>query len=111
VDFADYAAQVRRGWVSLAPLEDTPFNRCKSALKVIEAGWWGIPTVCSPVPDMARFGAAGALPVAGDMTWQETIERLLDPAVYQAETAQLRERILALADPALMAEAFLAALG
>lgn len=110
VAFADYAARVQRGWLNLAPLEDTPFNRCKSALKVIEAGFWGIPTLCSPMPDMLRMRAAGARPAEDMAAWQDALEQLLDPDVYRSETARLRERVLALADPALMADAFLGAL-
>jgi len=110
VDFADYASHVQRGTINLAPLEDTPFNRCKSALKVIEAGFWGIPTVCSPVPDMARFRDTGAVLATDEAAWLEAFERLLDPAAFPAGTARLRERVLELADPAVMARAFLAAL-
>jgi len=110
VAFADYAAHVRRGWVNLAPLEDTPFNRCKSALKVIEAGFHGIPTVCSPTADAARFRAAGALPVAAPEDWGAAIERLLQPEAYRDATRELRERILALAHPALLAQLWLQAI-
>lgn len=48
-------------WVNLAPLQASPFNDCKSALKVIEAGWWGVPTVTLNLPDSERF--------AGDVAW------------------------------------------
>lgn len=109
VDFAAYGQQVARSWVNLAPLEDTPFNRCKSALKVIEAGFHGIPTVCSPVPDVARFREAGAVMVDDVAVWAEAIEQLLQPEVYRAATLQLRERVLALADPAGIAQGFLEA--
>ena len=110
VDFATYGPQVRRGWVNLAPLEDTPFNRGKSALKVIEAGFHGIPTVCSPGPDVERFRAAGAVIVEDFAAWGDAIESLLQPEVYQAATLQLRERVLELADPAGMAQGFLEAI-
>jgi processive 1,2-diacylglycerol beta-glucosyltransferase len=35
---------------AIAPLVDNPFNRCKSNLKVLEAGAKGIPIICSQVP-------------------------------------------------------------
>ena len=111
VDFAAYGQHVQRGWVNLAPLEDTPFNRCKSALKVIEAGFWGIPTVCSPGPDAERFREAGAVIAATQTEWYDKLESLLQPDNYQNATTRLRERVLDLADPAGMADAFLAAVG
>lgn len=46
--------------VNLAPLEASPFTPCKSALKVIEAAWWNIPTMCSPLPDAERLRGVGA---------------------------------------------------
>ncbi|MEZ5541707.1 MAG: hypothetical protein R3F42_06660 [Pseudomonadota bacterium] len=110
VPFTDYARFVQRGWLNLAPLQDTPFNHCKSALKAIEAGFWGIPTVCSPIPDMLRFTAAGAAIVPTESAWLETLERVLDPSASRAAAGELRERVLALAHPALMAEAFLTSL-
>lgn len=83
-------------WVNLAPLEHTPFNQCKSALKAIEAGFMGVPTLCSPNPDMARFAAAGALTVADD-AWYEALVRLRQPDVYAALTLGIRDKVLELA--------------
>jgi hypothetical protein len=111
VAFAEYGPRVQRGWINLAPLEDTPFNRCKSALKVIEAGFWGIPTVCSPEPDAERFSEAGAVIAATQTEWYDKLESLLQPDNYHSATTRLRERVLGLADPAGMADAFLAAVG
>ncbi len=55
VKFSDYAAHVAKSWLNLCPLEQSPFNDCKSALKVIEAGHWGTPTIASPNPDVERL--------------------------------------------------------
>lgn len=38
--------------ISIAPLEDNIFNRCKSDLKLIESGALGIPTICQ---DMVTY--------------------------------------------------------
>ena len=98
---------VRAGWLNIAPLEATPFTRCKSALKIIEAGFWGIPTVCSPLPDADRFVAAGAIPAEAEDQWYQQVERLLlDPDHYAATTSELRERVLARADINTVAEQF-----
>lgn len=85
--------------VNLAPLEDTPFTRCKSAIKVMEAAWWGIPTVCSSLPDAQRFVNAGAHLAMDEMAFEATLERLLTDEHYYANTCNgLRERVLPLAD-------------
>ena len=75
--FVAYADLVRRARVNLLPLEATRFNRCKSALKVIEAGFWQVPTVCSPLPDADRFAGAGALLADTPGAWQTQLEALL----------------------------------
>ncbi|TSE18174.1 Glycosyl transferases group 1 [Tepidimonas alkaliphilus] len=35
--------------LAIAPLEDNMFNRCKTALKLLEYGWCGLPVLCSNV--------------------------------------------------------------
>lgn len=98
VPFREFHHRVRPAWVNIAPLEMTPFTRCKSALKVIEAGFWGIPTVCSPIPDAERFVGAGAMPADSPQAWRMQLEALLDPERRQAVAAGLRQRVLARAD-------------
>jgi glycosyltransferase involved in cell wall biosynthesis len=107
VPFDAYHTHVQAAWVNLAPLEGTPFTRCKSALKVMEAGYWGIPTVSTPIPDVLRFTEAGAVPAVAPEAWLERLEELLDPLHYQAMTQDLRARVLALADVDAMAERLL----
>jgi hypothetical protein len=85
--------------VNLAPLEDTPFTRCKSAVKVIEAAWWNIPTVCSNWPDARRFAQTGALIANTEAAFEAALKRLLtDEAHYAAVSDGLRARLLPLAD-------------
>lgn len=67
-------------WVNIAPLSSTPFNECKSALKLLEAGAFGCPTLASPSDDMLRHAELGA-PVVLCRTqddWSEALERMLD---------------------------------
>jgi glycosyltransferase involved in cell wall biosynthesis len=105
VDFSVYHKCVSEGRVNLAPLEESRFNRCKSALKVIEAGFFGIPTVCSDFPDARRFIGAGAHIASSQSDWMAALERLLfDEGAYRSETEALRERVLGLADPECMAK-------
>lgn len=97
--FERYHEAVQRGRVNLAPLEASPFTRCKSALKVIEAGCWGIPTVLSPLPDAERFVGSGAVFAENPAAWEAALERLLfDDAAHAAETDGLAARMRALAD-------------
>ncbi len=107
VPFADYINHLRTGWVNLAPLEATPFNHCKSALKVLEAGYWGIPSISSPNPDFERFTNAGAMLASTEQQWFDALVKLRDREFYKAHTAQLRERVLELADPERRAEQFI----
>ena len=96
VDFAEYHQQIAHGWVNLAPLEDTPFTRCKSALKIIEAGYWGRPTLCSPIPDAERFIGHGAIIVKSTDDLYGELTKLLNPEYYYAYVKDLRQRILKL---------------
>ncbi len=93
--FAQYHNAVAGAHVNLAPLEDTRFTRCKSALKVIEAAFWQVPTVCSPLPDARRLARAGAHLVASDEEWVAKLGRLLDDPVYHArQVSGLRRKVL-----------------
>jgi glycosyltransferase involved in cell wall biosynthesis len=98
VPFARYAQLVRESYVNLAPLEDTPYNRCKSAVKVLEAGVLGIPTVVSPVGEYLRMGTQGVLFARSPAEWLEQIEFACDAGKHAWLSEGLRARILQLAD-------------
>lgn len=94
--FDRYHQAVRGARVNLAPLEDTRFTRCKSALKVIEAGFWNVPTVCSPLPDARRLAHAGAFAASTAAEWRHWLTRLLDDDGFHAQQATgLRARVMA----------------
>ncbi len=109
--FDVYHARVREGWVNIAPLEPTPFTQCKSALKVMEAGYWNIPTLCTPTPDTDRFLNAGALSSDNVDAWIEQLEALLDPQYYAAVCRNLRDRVLQVADINALSGRFLEFVG
>jgi glycosyltransferase involved in cell wall biosynthesis len=48
-DLFEYCEGYNEMDVVLAPLADNEFNRCKSQLKMIEAGYFGRPVICSEV--------------------------------------------------------------
>jgi glycosyltransferase involved in cell wall biosynthesis len=52
--------------VAIAPLKDTPFNRCKSNLKVLEAGAFNLPIIASNVPPYRNDLDADFVTLASD---------------------------------------------
>lgn len=82
--FGDYAAFLKSlkilGWrAGLAPLKDSPFNRCKADTKFVEYAQAGIPAVCVQAPGVyARpIGAGAALPADTIPQWTSAIQRLV----------------------------------
>jgi glycosyltransferase involved in cell wall biosynthesis len=107
VDFGRYADLVRASHLNLAPLEDTPFNRCKSALKAIEAGCFGVPTVASPIGDYLRVAPAGVLFAADETQWYEQLCRGVDESSHAGLAAGLAQRLHPLSDVDAFARDFL----
>jgi glycosyltransferase involved in cell wall biosynthesis len=73
---------IATSWVNIAPLHGSAYAEAKSALKLLEAGAFGCPTLASANDDMRRHHALGA-PVALCHTaqdWQRELSRLLDPS-------------------------------
>jgi len=78
--------------VGIAPLVDSPFNRCKSDVKFQEYAALGIPAVCSdlaPYRDRVRHGVNGFL-AADASQWEDCLNGLVS-------SAELRRRIRAVA--------------
>lgn len=98
--FHQYRERVRDGWLNLAPLEQTPFTRCKSALKVLEAAYYRVPTICSPIPDSLRFQGVGALFAEDAESCFKWLSAMREPESYRLASEGLRERALAVADVA-----------
>jgi len=94
LEFLDYKNLLKKSTLVLAPLEATPFNECKSALKIIEAGAWGIPAVATPIPDMQRFGGPGVeLPIVPE-DWLPALRHVAETScVSQKARVDLASRI------------------
>lgn len=58
-DIRKYATLYNDLDICLVPLADTPFNRCKSELKLIEAGWFKKPCIVSQVYPYTLMGQHG----------------------------------------------------
>lgn len=73
------------GWdIGLAPLADTPFNRCKAPTKYIEYSACNIPVVASNMSVYSQVMPEGGGELATD-DWYERISRFLDHADYRQQ--------------------------
>jgi GT2 family glycosyltransferase/glycosyltransferase involved in cell wall biosynthesis len=93
-DYAQFAEQLRAQiWdIAIAPLRDTPFNRCKSAVKFLEYTATGAAVVCSdvaPYRAIVEHGVNGLL-ARNTNEWVEALTQLI-------EQADLRQRLAAAA--------------
>ncbi len=62
----------------LAPLLDTPFNRCKSSIKFLEYAALRLPSICSdvqPYREAVRHGETGLLLANDPGEWAQALER------------------------------------
>lgn len=97
----DYAAFKRKlaglGWdIGLAPLRESPYNRCKTATKWAEYAEAGIATVVSDVEVYRPMIEAGAALPARPGQWEAQVGRL-------ARDVELRAAIVSRADALLAA--------
>lgn len=80
-DYESFSRQLRElGWFAgLAPLRDTPFNRCKADTKFVEYAQAGIPAIVSHPTVYARpLTAAAALGPMENGGWGAAVLRLAD---------------------------------
>jgi len=66
--------------ISIIPLEDNSFNRCKSHIKLIEQSFLGVPSVVSMVEPYRSFYAGNNMVMVNndDASWFEGISRLIE---------------------------------
>lgn len=68
-------------WVSIAPLLPTPFSRCKSDIKFLEAAAFGVPTVASASAAYETHDGNGLLACTEHEDWLDALESLREPAI------------------------------
>ncbi|MEL7105795.1 MAG: hypothetical protein AAGM21_07735 [Pseudomonadota bacterium] len=76
-DYPAYLASLARADCAILPLVDDAFNRCKSAVRVIDAASVGLPSVVGSTGDgtaMVRHGETGMIAAADG--WYDALERL-----------------------------------
>ncbi len=81
VEFDAYPQLLTQFDIGLAPIINTPFNRSKSNLKLLEYGMWGIPYVASKVAPYVRYhtesrGMGGYL-AETPQQWEDALTLLL----------------------------------
>jgi len=91
-DYAVFAAffSAQRADLFIAPLRDTSFNRCKSAIKFLEYSHKGLPGVYSRLPmyqAVIQDGQNGFL--ASDLSeWEDRLEQLIASPALRREMGQ-----------------------
>jgi len=94
--------------LNLAPLINSPFNDCKSGIKVMEAAWWGIPTVFTHLPDAQRLVAAGGIQANTLAEFEEHLSRWQrNPETFSQKPQALRGAVLQHADVHVFADDWL----
>jgi len=97
--YQSYLAALARADVAVMPLQDDIFNRCKSAVRVIDAASVGLPVIVSDIGDLDALvddGRTGF--VAHDQAdWRQALERLvaepnLRETMGQAARSNLEDR-------------------
>jgi hypothetical protein len=96
-DYADFVTRLRSlgWWIGLAPLEDTPFNRCKADTKWVEYSLAGMAVIASdlPVYDRACAGGSGIL-ASGVDEWSESLLKLLyEPAMRHSMVTKAQQKL------------------
>ncbi len=83
--------------IFLAPLADTPFNRCKSAIKFLEHAALGRPAVYSnlaPYSGIVEHGETGLLATTDD-DWEQALCALIEDAQLRHRMAAASQRFVA----------------
>ncbi len=78
-----FPSVIRQAWISIAPLIDTPFNQCKSAIKFIESGLFSVPVIASLTPDLKRMENIGLRIVSQENDWYQALTDMNKPESYR----------------------------
>jgi len=90
VPFHVLTERIRHSWAAVAPLRQTPFNLCKSAIKFIETGLFGCPLVASPMPEYDRIDHSGILVAETAARWEEHLNALSDRRTHADHSTMAR---------------------
>lgn len=107
VPYDELPRYIANTWVNLAPLMPTGFNACKSAVKYLEAGAFGAPTVASTVGEVPL----GCLAARTTDEWLRNLGSLFDDETRERFGRSARTFVLARRTAAHSVGAFVAARG
>ncbi|MDP6826661.1 MAG: methyltransferase domain-containing protein [Pseudomonadales bacterium] len=85
----------RANTIALVPLDDNPFNRCKSAIKYFDYALAGVPAICSnmtPYANVIEHGVDGFLCGNSSVEWIEIASELIGNAGMRREVAATAHR-------------------
>lgn len=97
-EFDGYQTRISQFDIGVAPLERTEFNSCKSDLRLLEYGAWGVPYVASNVAPYSSFhlatGGMGGYIARNEDEWNLALKRLIDSRPERIERGNdLREYV------------------
>ena len=87
------------GWsIALAPLTDHEFNQAKSSIKMVEAGWCGIPCLaswCTPYVDFTHHDKELRwLLCSGRSVWAKKLRVLINDAAFREDLGQRMRKVV-----------------
>lgn len=91
VPFSLYHQVVMQSHINLLPLEQTFFNQHKSALKVIEASYFGIPTLSSALPDLTHLPSQSYQVMNSEQDWYNSLKSMVDKPVRRSDFSHCPE--------------------
>lgn len=82
-------------WIGIAPLQDTPFNRCKADTKWVEYAYAGVASVASDLPVYQRAcnGGAGLLATTEDEWYHALRALVLNRTLRSSVCMKARKRL------------------
>jgi glycosyltransferase involved in cell wall biosynthesis len=90
LDYVAWAVDHLRWDFGIAPLADTPANRCKSDIKFLDYAFLGIPGIfsrCEAYRDTVEHERTGLLCGPDPEEWQRALERLVEDSVLRSRLA------------------------
>jgi hypothetical protein len=90
IEIGDWAVNVARLGIGIAPLATTRFNKSKSWLKPLEYAATGVPPVMSPLPEYERLHREHGVGVlaAKPSQWLRELRRLATDDTWRAEVSE-----------------------